>query len=81
MGNVVKGRLTTTKSKITFEEILKAMGDSPSDLESSDDEEDGEGENDDEEDTGHGKVSEDDKPGWVRGTISKMVQHRMESIW
>ena len=80
MENVEKGRSTTTKPEITFEEMLNAIGDSLSDLASSDDEEDGEDEDDDEEDTGHGKLSEDDEPGWVMGTISKMVQHRMESF-
>jgi len=25
-------------------------------------------------------LSEDDEPGWVMGTISKMVQHRLESL-
>jgi hypothetical protein len=80
MENVEKGRSTTTKPEITFEEMLNAIGDSLSDLASSDDEEDGEDEDDDEEDTGHGKLSEDDEPGWVMGTISKTVQHRMESF-
>ena len=80
MENVEKGRSTTTKPEITFEEMLNAIGDSLSDLASSDDEEDGEDEDDDEEDTGHGKLSEDDEPGWVMGTISKTVQHRMESL-
>jgi len=78
MENVEKGRSTTTKPEITFEEMLNAIGDSLSDLASSDDEEDGEDEDNDEEDTGHGKVSEDDKPGWVMGTISRTVQHGME---
>jgi len=59
---------------------LNAIGDSLNDLASSDDEEDGEDEDDDEEDTGHGKLSEDDEPGWVMGTFSKTVQHRMESF-
>jgi hypothetical protein len=78
MGTVEKGRSTTTKPEITFEEMLNAIGDSLSDLESSEDEEDGEVEDDDEEDTGHGKLSEDDEPCWVMGTISKMVHHCME---
>jgi len=80
MGNVEQGRSTTTKPEITFEEMLNAIGDSLSDLASSTDEEDGEDEDDDEEDTGHGKLSEDDEPGWVMSTISKMVKHRMESF-
>ena len=59
---------------------MNAIGDSLSDLASSKDEEDGEDEDDDEEDTGHGKLSEDDEPGWVIGTIPQTVQHRMESF-
>jgi len=49
------------------------------DLASSEDEEDGEDEDDDEEDKELGRLSEDDKPGWVIGTIPNMGQHRMES--
>jgi len=81
MGNDEKGWSTTTKPEITFEEMLNAIGDSLSDLASSEDEEDGEDEDDDEEDPGHGKQSEDDEPGWVMGTLSNTVQHSMESIW
>jgi len=80
MGNVEKGPSTTTKPEITFAEMLSAIGDSLCDLASSEDEEDGEDKDDDEEDTGHGKLSEDDEPGWMMGTISKTVQHRMESF-
>jgi len=61
--------------------MLKAIGDSLSDLASSEDEEDREDEDDDEENTELGKLSEDDEPGWVMGTISKTVPHRMESFW
>jgi hypothetical protein len=56
--------------------MLVAIGDSLSDLASSDDGEDGEDENDEEAE--QGKLSEDDKPGWVMGAITKMVQQRME---
>ena len=80
MGNVEKGWSTTTKPEITFEEMLNASRDSLRDLASSEDEENGEDEDDDEEDTELGKVSEDDETGWVMGTISKMVQHCMESF-
>jgi len=80
MGDVEMGRSTTTRPEMTFEEMLNAIGDSLSDLTSSEDEEDGEDEDDDEEDTGHGKLIEDDEPGWVMGTISKTVQHCMESF-
>jgi hypothetical protein len=80
MVNVEKGRSTTTKPEIAFEEMLNAIGDSLSDLASSEDEEDGEDEDVDEEDTGHGKLSDDDELGWVMGTISKTVQYSMGSV-
>jgi len=79
MRNVEKAQSTTTKPETTFDQFLNAIGDSLSDLASSQDEEDGEDKDDDEEDTELGKLSEDDERGWVMGTISKMVQHRMES--
>ena len=74
------GGATAGKPETTFEEMLNAIGDSLSDLASSDDEQDGEDEEDDEEDTELGKLSDDDEPGWVMGTITKTVQHRMESF-
>jgi hypothetical protein len=80
MVNDEMGRSTTTKSEITFEERLNAIGDSLSDLASSEDEEDGEDEDYDEEDMGHRMLSKDGEPGWVMGKISKMVQHRMEGF-
>jgi len=80
MRKVEKAGSTITKHETTFEEILNAIGDSLSDLASSADEEAGEDEDDDEDDSEHSKLSEDDEPGWVMGTISKTVQHRMESF-
>jgi len=59
--------------------MLNAIGDSLSDLASSDGEQDGEDEKDDDEDTELGKLS-DDEPGWVMGTISKTVQHHVEGF-
>jgi len=78
MRNVQKAQSTTTKPETTFQELLNAVGDSLSDLASSEDEEYREVEDDDEEDSEFGKLSEDDEPGWVMGTISQTVQHRME---
>jgi len=72
---------TTRKPKNMFEEMLNAVGDSLSDLASSNDEQDGEDEEDDEEDAELGKLRDDDEPGWVMGTIFITVQHRMESFW
>jgi hypothetical protein len=71
---------TTRKPETTFEEMLNAIGDSLSDLGTSDDEQDREDEEDEEDNTVLGKLS-DDEPGWVMGTISKTVQHRMERFW
>jgi len=68
--------LTSRTPEKTFEEMLIAIGDGLSDLASSDNGEDGEDEDD--EETEQGKLSEDDEPGWVMGTITKMVQQRMQ---
>jgi len=70
--------LTSREPEKTFEEMLVAIGDSLGDLASPDDGEDGEDEDD--EETEQGKLSDDDEPGWVMGTIPKMVQQRMTSI-
>jgi hypothetical protein len=68
--------LTSREPEKTFEEMLVVIGDSLSDLASSDHGEDGEEEDD--EETEQGNLSEDEEPGWVMGTITKMVQQRME---
>jgi len=70
--------LTSREPEKTFEEMLVAIGDSLSDLASSDDGEDG-AEEDDEE-TEQGNLSEDDEPGWVMGTITKTIQQSMETF-
>ena len=68
--------LTTTEPEQILQEMMVAIRDHLSDLECSYDGEDAEGEED--EETAQGKLSEDDEPGWVMGTISKTVQQRME---
>jgi len=68
--------LMSRKPEKTIEQMLVAIGDCLSDLASSDDWEDGDDEDYDE--TEQGKLSEDDEPGWAMGTITKMVQQRME---
>jgi len=55
--------LTSRMPEKTFEDMLIAIGDSLSDLASSDDGEDGEDQDD--EETEKGKLSEDNEPGWV----------------
>ena len=70
--------LTSRQPEKTFEEMLVAIGDSVSDLASSDDGEDGEDEDD--QATEQGKLSNDDKPCCVMGTITKTVQQHMESF-
>jgi hypothetical protein len=49
--------LETTKHKIAFQKVLNAIGDSVSDLESSNNKEGGENKEDDEEATELGKLS------------------------
>jgi len=71
---------TTRKPEMKFEQMLNSIWDSLSDPASSDDEQDVEDEEDDEEDTELGKPSVDDGPGWVTGTISETVQHRLETF-
>jgi hypothetical protein len=70
--------LTSREPEKTFEEMLVAIRDSLSDLASSDDGE--EGEEEDDEESEQRNLSEDDEPGWVMGTFTKTVQHRMESF-
>ena len=80
MTTVEKVGTTTEKPEKTVDEMLNAIGESLSDLVSSDEERDGEDEEYDAEDTELGKLSDNDQLGWVMGTISKTVQHRMESF-
>ena len=77
--NAEKARSTTSKPAKTIQEMFNAIGDSLSNCACSDDEQDEE-EEEDKEDTELGKLSKDDEPGWVMGTMSKMVQHRMDSF-
>jgi len=58
--------------------MLNAIGNSLSNLACSNNGADGEYEDDDEEHPAGGKLSEDDEPGWVMGTIPELVPHRME---
>jgi hypothetical protein len=63
--------LMSREPKKNYQEMLVAVGDSLSDLASSDDGENGEYEDDKE--TEQINLSHDDKPGWVMGTITKTV--------
>jgi hypothetical protein len=67
--------LMSREPEKALKEMLVAIGDSLSDLASSDDGEDGEDEDDNE--TVQGNLSEDDEPGWVMGTITI----RFRSAW
>jgi len=67
--------LTNSETHKTIQEITVAMGDSLSDLASSDAGEDWDDEDD--EETEQRTPSEDDEPGWVIGTMSKLVQQCM----
>jgi len=56
--------------------MIVVIGESLSDLASSDDGEDGEDEDD--EDTEQGQLSDNDEPSWVMGTVTKRVQQSIE---
>jgi len=70
--------LMNREAEMTFQELMVAIGDSLSDIPCSDDGKNGEDEDD--EETEQGRLSEDDKPRWMMGTIKKMVQQRMERL-
>jgi len=80
MRNVEKAQSTTTKREPTFHVMLNALGDSLSDLPSSEDREQGEDEGVEKTDTALAKLSEVDEPGWVMSTISKTVRHGREGF-
>ena len=60
--------------------MLNSIGVSLSDLAGSDVEEDWADEDDEDEVPTGGKLGEDKEPGWAMGTISEMVQYRMEHL-
>jgi len=80
MWNADMAGSTTRKPEETVKEMLNTIGDSLSDLTCSDDEENREDKEDDEEDARHGKLSEDDEPGWVMGTITQTIHHLIGSF-
>jgi hypothetical protein len=63
-----------------FEAMLNDIRNSPRDLSSSDNEQDGVHQENNEQDTELGKLSDDDEPGWGMGTIFNAVQDHMESV-
>jgi len=71
--------LTSKEAETRNVQMLVAIGDSPSDLVSSENGEDGEGQDD--EEIEQGNLSEDDEPGWVMGAITRPVQQSMERFW
>jgi hypothetical protein len=58
--------------------MLNSIGDSVSDLASSEDKENRADKDEEEEDTGHCKLSQDDEPSWVMGTYCNTAQHHRE---
>jgi len=69
---------TSRAPEKTFQEMLVAITDRLSDIASFDHGEDGEAAGD--EETGQGKLGKDDKPDWVMGTITTMVEQSMDSF-
>jgi len=76
MRNADNAGLTTGEDEKNLEEMMIAVGDSLSDLATSDDEEDGD--DDDEKDKELRRLSNDDEPGCVVATISTMIEQYME---
>jgi len=76
-----KAGLTTTKPETTFEETWNTIGDVWCDPPCPNSREAGEHEDDDKEYPELGKLSEDEEPGWVMGTISKTAEYRMDHVW
>jgi hypothetical protein len=73
---VANAGLMNRETNKTFQEMMVAIQDSLSDLASSNDGEDGEDQDDEEAE--QRQLSEGDEPGWLMGTITKMVQQCME---
>ena len=71
--------LTSRESETTFEGMRRVIGDTLSQLASSDDRENREDK--EYEETEQCTLSEDDEPGWVMGTITTTVQQRIERCW
>jgi hypothetical protein len=71
-----KPRLILREPVKAIHDMMGAIEDSMRDCSSSDDGEDGDNEND--ENAEQGRMSEDDKPGWVMGKISEPDQQRLE---
>jgi hypothetical protein len=65
--------------KKTVHEMMVAIRESVTNSVSSDHGEHGEDE--DHEETEQGQLNDDDKSGYVMGTITKMVQQRTERLW
>jgi hypothetical protein len=71
--------LPNTEFQKIFQEMIVPIGNSLSELVSSDHGDDGEDEAD--EETEQGQLSEDDNPSWVMGTITKTAQQCTEWFW
>ena len=79
MKNAENMGLMNREPKKTFQQMMVANWHSLSGHASSDDGENGEDEDDGQSE--RGKLSEDDKPGWVIHTISAKIQQRIERFW
>jgi hypothetical protein len=67
-------------TKMTFEVMMEAIRDSVDDVTTSDEEDDHYDNISDGQDYDDAKLSDDDAPGWVVGTINKSVQERLETV-
>jgi hypothetical protein len=81
MRNAKTTESRSRKSVNTLGVMLYAIWDSLSNLASANNDEDGEDEEGDEKESQRGKMSEDDIPDWVIGTISKTVVQNLKRYW
>ena len=78
MRNAENAELPTTKPETSLAKMVNAIGDSLNDLACSGNVEDSDDKNGDEADPPVGKLSKDDEPGWVMGTVSITLWHQIE---
>jgi hypothetical protein len=80
MRNAEKAGLTPREQEKIYGKMLNGIGDSLSDLATSDNEAEWKAEIDYKEDIALGKLSNDDEAHYVLGTIATIVQQHMKSI-
>jgi hypothetical protein len=74
-------RAAAGTTEMTFEEMLEAIGESVDAVSTSDEADDDEDDEQDGDDNNDAKLSDDDQPEWVVGTIDKSIEERLNTFW